>query len=89
MKKIFLIFCLLASVIFAKAQNPIIGYQFTGQPCAKVFDDRLYIYATSQNDSKQDICVFSTDNLVDYTNHGPILTSKQIFWNSKDRISLF
>ncbi|MDE6552746.1 MAG: alpha-N-arabinofuranosidase, partial [Muribaculaceae bacterium] len=66
------------------AQNPIIHDQFTADPTARVFNGRMYLYPShdivSPIESLSDwFCmadyhVFSSDNLVDWTAHGVILT---------------
>jgi len=35
---------LILSTCFAKAQNPIIRDQFSADPSARVFGDRIYLY---------------------------------------------
>ncbi len=72
------------------AQNPIIHDQFTADPTARVFNGKMYLYPSHDivspiDDLKDWFCmadyhVFSSDNLVDWTDHGVILTQNNIPW---------
>ncbi len=72
------------------AQNPIIHDQFTADPTARLFNGRMYLYPSHDivspiDDLKDWFCmadyhVFSSDNLVDWTDHGVILTQNNIPW---------
>lgn len=72
------------------AQNPIIHDQFTADPTARLFNGRMYLYPSHDIESpieelKEWFCmadyhVFSSDNLVDWTDHGVILTQNDIPW---------
>jgi beta-xylosidase len=72
----------------SKAQNnPFITHIYTADPSAHVWNDgRLYVYASHDVDPPRgcDLMdkyhVFSTDNMVDWTDHGEILSSDQVEW---------
>ena len=71
--------------------NPIITHMYTADPSAHVWDDgRLYIYASHDVDPPRgcDLMdkyhVFSTDDMVTWTDHGEILNSDQVAWGRKD-----
>ena len=78
MKRI-LTLALTATSIALTAQNPIIHDQFTADPTARVFNGRMYLYPSHDIESpveelKEWFCmadyhVFSSDNLVDWTDH--------------------
>ncbi|MCU0857402.1 MAG: family 43 glycosylhydrolase [Pontiellaceae bacterium] len=67
--------------------NPIIRHMFTADPSAHVWaDGRLYLYpstdvAPPQGCSRMDgYHVFSTDDLITWTDHGEILHSRDVEW---------
>lgn len=74
------------------AQNPIIRDQFSADPSARVFNGRMYVF--SSHDIKapegkglrpewfcmEDYYVYSSENLVDWTNHGMILSQYDVPW---------
>lgn len=72
----------------AAAQNPIISGQYTADPTARVFGDKLYLYPShdiispvepeKRWFSMADYHVFSTTNLTDWTDHGVILDQRQV-----------
>lgn len=83
------VFCCLNG---AFAQNPFITNQFSADPTAKVFNGRVYVFPshdipTPPNSGlrenwfvMEDYHVFSSDNLVDWTDHGVIINQKQVPW---------
>ena len=82
-----LTFCMgLVSVLCA--DNPIIKHMYTADPSARVFDGVLYIYPSHDRDDAKwwdmvDWHVFSTTNMVDYTDHGVALSLEDISWAEK------
>lgn len=81
------------------AQNPIIHDQFTADPTARVFNGRMYLYPSHDIVSPveslaewfcmADYHVFSSDNLVDWTDHGVILTQNRIPWVKPDSYAMW
>ena len=74
-----------------KHKNPIIRSMYTADPSAHVWaDGRLYIYASHDIDPPQgcDLMdqyhVFSTDDMINWTDHGEILRASQVPWGRKD-----
>ena len=77
------------------AQNPFIMDQYTADPSARVFGDRIYVYPSHDilaEEGKgrigwfcmEDYHVFSSDNLTDWTDHGVIFSQDNVPWvNSK------
>lgn len=73
-----------------QAQNPIISGQFTADPTARVFNDRIYLYPSHDIPSpieklKEWFCmadyhVFSSDNLTDWQDHGVIVSQDKVPW---------
>lgn len=77
--------------ISAFAQNPLIMDQFTADPSARVFGDKVYIYpshdiiATPGKGragwfNMADYHVFSSGNLTNWTDHGVIVNQNKVNW---------
>ncbi|HEY9123836.1 MAG TPA: family 43 glycosylhydrolase [Bacteroidales bacterium] len=73
------------------AQNPIVRDQFTADPSARVFGDKVYVYPSHDILAKDgqgrpgwfcmaDYHVFSTSNLTDWTDHGVIVSQNKVKW---------
>jgi hypothetical protein len=81
--------CIFTSPI--KAQNPIIRNQFTADPSARVFNGRVFVYPSHDILAKEgkgrpgwfcmeDYHVFSSENLTEWTDHGVIVSQKNVPW---------
>ena len=89
----------LLCIMGAKAQNPVIRNQFTADPTARVFNGRVYLYPSHDivppEGQRQDwFCmedyhVFSSDNLVDWTDHGMIVTQNKVPWVRPNSYSMW
>jgi arabinoxylan arabinofuranohydrolase len=75
-------------ITFSYKGNPLIRHLYTADPSARVFQDRLYVY-TSHDEDDADASqhfyminwhVFSTVNLTDWTDHGVIFSLDDISW---------
>src|ERR1700710_2172959 len=73
------------------AQNPLIMSQFTADPSARVFGDKVYVYPSHDILSTMghgragwfnmaDYHVFSSANLTDWTDHGVIVSQNKVAW---------
>lgn len=73
------------------AQNPLIRDQYSADPSARVFGNRVYLFpshdilATEGRGRvgwfcMEDYHVFSSDNLTDWTDHGMIVHQQQVPW---------
>ncbi len=82
------------------AQNPLIMDQFTADPTARVFGDRIYvypshdIYCSETNGRKnwfcmQDYHVFSSTDLQNWTDHGMILSQEDVPWGDPTANSMW
>ncbi len=81
------------------AQNPIIRNQFTADPTARVFNDRVYLYPShdivppaGQRQNwfcMEDYHVFSSENLTDWTDHGVIVSQNKVPWVRPDSYSMW
>ena len=84
------VFLLLTLCCLVKAQNPIISGQFTADPTARVFNGKVYVYPSHDIISPveperkwfcmEDYHVFSSEDLVNWTDHGMILSQDQVPW---------
>jgi len=104
MRKYILILCLsvlfVNSIIQLKAQNPLIRDQYSADPSARVFGDRVYVYpshdilATEGRGRlgwfcMEDYHVFSSANLTDWTDHGTIVHQNKVPWVKPDSYSMW
>jgi len=98
----YLTLCLVwTSIVYpAKAQNPLITNQFTADPSARVFGNRVYVYPSHDiiaKDGKgrpgwfamEDYHVFSSANLSDWTDHGVIVSQQHTPWIKPNSYSMW
>ncbi|GGA82986.1 hypothetical protein GCM10008015_24700 [Flavobacterium palustre] len=89
---------MISSISFA--QNPLIQDQYTADPSARVFGDRVYVFpshdivATEGKGRKDWFCmedyhVFSSANLTDWTDHGMIVQQNKVPWVKPDSYSMW
>ena len=82
------------------AQNPLITDQFTADPSARVFDDKVYLYPSHDIVATpghgrlnwfcmQDYHVFSSPNLTDWTDHGVIVSQNKVAWADSTAYSMW
>ena len=84
-----------------KAQNPIIRDQFTADPTARVFKDKVYLYPSHDIlppegvkscegwFCMEDYHVFSSENLTQWTDHGIIIKQNEVPWVKKDSYAMW
>lgn len=74
----------------ARWKNPFIKHMFTADPSGRVFNGRMYVYAShdvdpSSNCGRMDkYHVFSSKNMKRWRDHGEILSSKDVAWGRKE-----
>ena len=98
MKQYLLLFCLSVPLL-TTAQNPVIRDQFTADPTARVFNNKVYLYpshdivppAGQRADwfCMADYHVFSSENLTEWTDHGVIVSQEQVAWGKPDGYSMW
>lgn len=92
--------CIMNMHIQTHAQNPIIRNQFTADPTARVFGNKVYVFpshdilATKDRGRlgwfcMEDYHVFSSENLTDWTDHGIIVTQNKVPWVKPDSYSMW
>jgi hypothetical protein len=104
MKNFRLFILLFSSIVGSRdnlsAQNPFILNQFTADPSARVFGDKVYVYPSHDipcTEGKgrigwfcmEDYHVFSSSNLTDWTDHGVIITQNKVPWVKPDSYSMW
>ena len=67
-----------------KSRNPIITHVYLADPTARAFEGRIYLYAShdldnAKNYNMYDYHVFSSDDLVNWQDHGVVLDA-HTFW---------
>lgn len=67
------------------AKNPFVSHVFAADPSARVFDGRVYVYASHDLDDQDgyemtDYHVFSSDDLVNWQDHGVALDVADVSW---------
>ncbi len=79
----------------AFSQNPLIMDQFTADPTARVFEGKVYVYPSHDVNCgtdwfcMKDYHVFSSENLIDWTDHGKILDQKDVAWVNPEANSMW
>ncbi|TWU37918.1 Xylosidase/arabinosidase [Novipirellula aureliae] len=90
MKKLLIAYliCSVGSLCAAeRAKNPFIKHMLTADPTARVWEDgRLYVYPSTDIKGKgyrsmDGYHVFSTDDMLDWKDHGEILHSRDVDWS--------
>jgi hypothetical protein len=91
---------ILLSVSNSFSQNPIIRDQFSADPSARVFGDRVYLFPShdilaTEGKGKaawfcmEDYHVFSSANLTDWTDHGVIVEQNKVPWVKQESYSMW
>ena len=99
MKKI-LTLLVLATPFIAAAQNPVVRDQFAADPTARVFNNKVYLYPSHDIPAPDDFArkdwfcmadyhVFSSDDLIDWQDHGVILSQEQVPWGQPRGYSMW
>ncbi len=94
------IFLALLTVSQLLAQNPLIRDQFSADPTARVFGDKVYIFpshdilATEEFGRKGWFCmadyhVFSSEDLINWTDHGVIVSQEKVEWVNPTSYSMW
>ncbi len=99
MKRFVAMAAAITSSVTLIAQNPVIRDQFTADPTARVFNNKVYLYPSHDivppEGQRQDwFCmadyhVFSSENLTEWTDHGTILSQEQVPWGNPTSYSMW
>lgn len=79
----------LLSGLAVNAQNPIIQTSYTADPAPMVYNDKLYLYTSHDEDGStwftmNDWKLYSTDDMVNWTEHPTPLSFKTFEWAGGD-----
>ena len=100
LRKVLTAVCLLtAACVQMNAQNPIIRNIYSADPTARVFNGKVYLYPSHDifppEGQRQDwFCmedyhVFSSEDLMDWTDHGVIVTQNKVPWVRPNSYSMW
>lgn len=81
------------------AQNPLITHMFTADPTARVFNDELYVFPSTdvvceEGKGENGFCmpsynVFSSTDLTNWEDHGRIIDQTDVPWGKKDGFGMW
>ncbi len=76
---------LLSVGTIAKGQNPFVQTNYTADPAPMVYNDKLYVYTTQDEDEStwftmDNWRLYSTDDMVNWTDHGVVLSYSDFSW---------
>ena len=99
MKRFVAMAAAITSSVTLIAQNPVIRDQFTADPTARIFNNKVYLYPSHDivppEGQRQDwFCmadyhVFSSENLTEWTDHGTILSQERVPWGNPTGYSMW
>ena len=84
-----LLLALALSPLAGVAQNPIVQTHYTADPAPMVYGDRLFLYTSHDEDAStwfvmNDWKLYSTTDMVNWTDHGAVLSYKTFDWAKGD-----
>jgi sucrose-6-phosphate hydrolase SacC (GH32 family) len=73
----------------AFAQNPVIQTNYTADPAPMVYDGRVFLYTTHDEENStwstmNDWRLYTTGDMVNWTDHGTILSYTDFVWAKGD-----
>ncbi|AWW32898.1 carbohydrate-binding protein [Echinicola strongylocentroti] len=89
MKILHIQYIILGLILFqagnSHAQNPIIQTSYTADPAPMVYNNKLYLYTSHDEDNStwftmNDWRLFTTEDMVNWTDHGAVLSYKEFSW---------
>lgn len=89
MKRILIVALCALSAGQMLAQNPIIQTKYTADPAPYVHGDTVYLYTTHDEDYAQnfemyDWLLYTSTDMVNWTDHGAVASTKDFAWRSRD-----
>lgn len=71
------------------AQNPIIQTNYTADPAPMVYNDKVYLYTTHDEDNStwftmNDLKLYTTSDMVNWTDHGTVFAYTDFSWAKGD-----
>lgn len=82
-KKCLLVFCSIS--VLGLAQNPIVQTNYTADPAPMVYNGKVYLYTSHDEDEStwftmNDWKLYTTEDMVNWTDHGAVLSYKDFGW---------
>ena len=73
----------------ACAQNPIVQTNYTADPAPLVYDGKVYLYTSHDEDDStwftmNDWRLYTTEDMVNWTDHGTVLSYKEFDWAQRN-----
>ncbi|HLO59996.1 MAG TPA: family 43 glycosylhydrolase [Bacteroidales bacterium] len=98
--RLFLFVSLFQVVLSLHAQNPVVRNQFSADPSARVFNGTVYVYPSHDILAREgkgkpgwfcmeDYHVFSSVDLMNWTDHGVIVSQKGVSWADTSTYSMW
>ena len=89
MKKGFLFLSIGLLAASTYAQNPIVQTHYTADPAPMAYDGTLYLYTSHDEDAStwfvmNDWKLYTTTDMVNWTDHGAVLSYKTFSWAKGD-----
>src|SRR5690606_33119383 len=80
---------LLLHVYNANAQNPIVQTMYTADPAPMVYNDKIYLYTSHDEDNAtwfvmDDWKLYTTEDMINWTDHGVVASYKTFHWAKGD-----
>ena len=87
--KVFAASLFLTTVLVAFAQNPIVQTQYTADPAPMVYNGKVYLYTSHDEDNStwfvmNDWKLYTTEDMVNWTDHGAVASYKVFSWAKGD-----
>ncbi len=90
--RFFFIFCLMGVFsFFAHSQNPIVQTMYTADPAPMIYKDTLFVFVGHDEDDAppnsflmREYRLYSTTDMVNWTDHGAILRTSEVSWSVGD-----
>lgn len=87
--KCLLLLVLLALQVVLFARNPIVQTNYTADPAPMVHNGRVYVYTSHDEDESSwftmnDWLLYSSDDMVNWTDHGVVLSYKDFDWAKRN-----
>lgn len=74
-----------------KAQNPIVQTMYTADPAPMIHNDTLFVFAGRDQENApkssylmREYRIYSTVDMVNWTDHGPVLKTSEVSWSVGD-----
>ena len=87
--KVFAASLFLTTGLVAFAQNPIVQTQYTADPAPMVYNGKVYLYTSHDEDNStwfvmNDWKLYTTEDMVNWTDHGAVASYKVFSWAKGD-----